>query len=81
MAVTERDRPRLPGMSQTSVIVVGAAIVRWRCRAVCPPVGPGPSGREVGVPGGKVEAGESDAEAVVRECREELGVEVTVGAR
>jgi 8-oxo-dGTP diphosphatase len=32
-------------------------------------------------PGGKVEAGESDADAVVRECREELGVEVTVGAR
>jgi 8-oxo-dGTP diphosphatase len=32
-------------------------------------------------PGGKVEAGESDAEALVRECREELGVEVVVGAR
>ena len=30
--------------------------------------------------GGKVEAGESDAEALVRECREELDVEVNVGA-
>lgn len=30
--------------------------------------------------GGKVEAGESDAEALARECREELDVEVNVGA-
>ncbi|MBS1690751.1 MAG: (deoxy)nucleoside triphosphate pyrophosphohydrolase [Actinobacteria bacterium] len=33
------------------------------------------------LPGGKVAAGESDAEALVRELREELGVDVTVGAR
>jgi 8-oxo-dGTP diphosphatase len=32
-------------------------------------------------PGGKVEPGESDAEALVRECREELGVRVEVGER
>ena len=32
-------------------------------------------------PGGKVEFGESEAEALVREIREELGVEITVGAR
>jgi 8-oxo-dGTP diphosphatase len=32
-------------------------------------------------PGGKVEPGETDAEALVRECREELRCEVAVGSR
>ena len=31
-------------------------------------------------PGGKTEPGESDAAALVRECQEELGVEIEVGA-
>lgn len=31
-------------------------------------------------PGGKVEAGEDERAALVRECREELGVDVEVGA-
>ena len=30
-------------------------------------------------PGGKVEPGESDAAALIRECREELAVEIEVG--
>jgi 8-oxo-dGTP diphosphatase len=33
------------------------------------------------LPGGKAAPGERDADALVRELREELGVEVTVGAR
>jgi 8-oxo-dGTP diphosphatase len=32
-------------------------------------------------PGGKVEDGETDRAALVRECAEELGVEVEIGAR
>ncbi|GAA4926295.1 8-oxo-dGTP diphosphatase [Nonomuraea thailandensis] len=32
-------------------------------------------------PGGKVDPGESETAALVRECREELGVEVAVGER
>ncbi len=32
-------------------------------------------------PGGKVDAGESDEEAIVRECREEFGINVKVGRR
>jgi 8-oxo-dGTP diphosphatase len=33
------------------------------------------------LPGGKVAAGESDADALARELHEELGIEVAVGAR
>lgn len=33
------------------------------------------------LPGGKVHAGESDLDALVRECREELGVVIAPGAR
>lgn len=71
------------GTPVTPVIVVGAAIVRDDGEAVLCARRSAPAhlAGKWEFPGGKVEAGESDAEAVVRECREELGVEVAVGAR
>ncbi len=64
-----------------TVVVVGAAILDGErllaARRIDPPALAG--GWEL--PGGKVEAGEGDRDALVRECREELGVEVALGDR
>jgi 8-oxo-dGTP diphosphatase len=64
-----------------TVIVVGAAILDGdrllAARRSEPPALAG--GWEL--PGGKVEPGEDDRDALVRECREELGVEITLGLR
>jgi 8-oxo-dGTP diphosphatase len=64
-----------------AVAVVGAAIVRdgrvLAARRMRPAALVG--GWEF--PGGKVEAGEQETDALVRECHEELGVPVRVGAR
>lgn len=42
--------------------------------------GHGPAGGRWSVPGGRIEGGETCAEAVVREVREETGLEVVCGA-
>lgn len=68
------DRMELP-----SVSVVGAAIVRdGRVLAARRSAPPEMAGRWE-FPGGKVERDETAAQALVRECREELGVEIAVG--
>ncbi len=60
-------------------VVVGAAIIDdGRVLAGCRTAPPEVAGRWE-FPGGKVEPGESDAVALIRECAEELGVRVTVG--
>jgi 8-oxo-dGTP diphosphatase len=65
----------------TPQIIVGAAILdRGRVLACARADPPALAGRWE-FPGGKVEEGETDAEALVRECEEELGVRVTVGTR
>jgi 8-oxo-dGTP diphosphatase len=62
-------------------IVVGVALIRdGRVLAALRPGTPGggtPGGWEF--PGGKVEPGETDRQAAVRELREELGVEAEIG--
>jgi len=56
--------------------VVGAALVDDRRRVLVAQRGSGPLAGLWEFPGGKVEPGESDLSALVRECSEELGVHV-----
>ncbi len=56
--------------------VVGAALVDDRRRVLVAQRGSGPLAGLWEFPGGKVEPGESDLTALVRECTEELGIAV-----
>ncbi|GAB3688678.1 (deoxy)nucleoside triphosphate pyrophosphohydrolase [Nocardiopsis oceani] len=62
-------------MRQT-LIVVGAAIIRDGCVLAAQRAQPQAQRGRWEFPGGKAEPGEAPAEALVRECREELGVTV-----
>jgi 8-oxo-dGTP diphosphatase len=68
-----------------SAVVVAAALLRGSGRGAVPELlaarRSAPSSLAGGweLPGGKVEQGERDEDALVRECVEELGVEVAVG--
>jgi 8-oxo-dGTP diphosphatase len=61
--------------------VVAAALVRGGRVLAARRSRPSPLAGGWEFPGGKVERGESEAEALVRECHEELGVDVSVGLR
>lgn len=63
------------------MIIVGAAILCEGRVLGCARAKPPEVAGMWEFPGGKVEPGESEAAALVRECAEELGVRVEVGAR
>jgi 8-oxo-dGTP diphosphatase len=60
-------------------IVVGAAILRHGRVLAARRAVPADLAGQWEFPGGKVEPGESDVDGLVRECREELGVQIAVG--
>jgi 8-oxo-dGTP diphosphatase len=62
-------------------LIVGAAIVVDGRVLACERSEPPEMAGRWEFPGGKVEPGESDVDAVVRECVEELGVGVEVGVQ
>ena len=68
------------GRTLPRVIVAAVIIVDGRVLAAERSAPPEVAGRWE-FPGGKVEPGETDAQALVRECREELGARVAVGQR
>ena len=67
--------PKSPRVIVAAVIVTGGRVLA--CERSAPPEVAG----RWEFPGGKVEPGETDAQALARECAEELGVRVAVGAR
>lgn len=67
--------------SQRLRVIVGAAIIACGRVLACERADPPEVAGMWEFPGGKVEPGETDVEALIRECDEELGVRVEVGER
>lgn len=63
------------------IVIVGAAIVRGGRLLTAQRSYPPALAGKWELPGGRVEAGESDADALQRECAEELDVAVDVGGQ
>lgn len=62
-------------------VIVGAAIISQGRVLACARAEPPRYAGRWEFPGGKLEPGESEPEALVRECEEELGVLIEVGDR
>jgi 8-oxo-dGTP diphosphatase len=62
-------------------IIVGAAIIAKGRVLACERSDPPEVAGKWEFPGGKVEHGESEVDALIRECDEELGIRVEVGER
>ena len=67
--------------SDDLVVIVGAAIVANGKVLACERAEPEHMRGMWEFPGGKVDPGETERQALVRECQEELGVHIEVGAR
>ena len=65
----------------TPVVIVGAAIVRGGTLLAQQRAWPVDAAGKWELPGGRVEPGESEVDALRRECVEELDVEISVGER
>jgi 8-oxo-dGTP diphosphatase len=62
-------------------VIVGAAIVRGGTLLAQQRAWPADAAGQWELPGGRVEPGESEVDALRRECVEELDVEISVGER
>jgi 8-oxo-dGTP diphosphatase len=62
-------------------VIVGAAIIADGRLLACARAAPPDLAGQWEFPGGKVEPGETEVAALVRECEEELGVRIAVGDR
>lgn len=76
------EREGSPGHGRHPVkVVVGAAIISAGRVLACARTGPPEVAGMWEFPGGKVEPGETEKAALIRECAEELGVRIEVGER
>jgi 8-oxo-dGTP diphosphatase len=76
-----REESEAPNNAEPFAVVVGAAIRSGTRVLAAARAYPAELAGMWEFPGGKVEPDETESEALVRECREELGVEIAVGER